>query len=67
MGNQCRVSNCACKNGRTDRDIVWDWDSGGNMYYVGRTLAPPVELHCIVHVQRRRGLLSNYFDHLSHL
>jgi len=30
----------------------------GNMYYVGCTLASPVEYHCAIHVRRRCGLLS---------
>ena len=30
----------------------------------GCTLAPPVEYHYTIRVQRRCGLLSDYFDHL---
>ena len=32
--------------------------------YMGCTLAPPEEYDCTVHVRRRCGLMSNYFDHL---
>jgi len=32
--------------------------------YMGCTLAPPGEYDCTVHVPRRCGLMSNYFDHL---
>jgi len=38
--------------------------AGGWSSMVGCTLAPPGEYHWIVHVRRRCGLLSNYFDHL---
>jgi len=31
-------------------------------YYVGVTLAPPVEYHCTIHVRRRRGLMPNNID-----
>jgi len=32
--------------------------------YMGCTLAPPEEYDWTVHVRRRCGLMSNYFDHL---
>jgi len=35
--------------------------------YTGCTLAPPGEYEWTVHVQRRCGLMSNYFDHLFYL
>jgi len=35
-----------------------------SMYWVGCTLAQPSEYKWTVHVLRRCGLLSNYFDHL---
>jgi len=33
--------------------------------YMGCTLAPPEEYDWTIHVRRRCGLMSNYFDHLS--
>jgi len=32
--------------------------------YIGRALAPPDECDWTVHVRRRCGLMSNYFNHL---
>jgi len=34
------------------------------MYKMGCTLAQPGEYDCTVHMWRRCGLMSNYFDHL---
>jgi len=53
-----------CKNG--DRDAVWVVDSGGPKKSCIRwvTLAQPGEYHWTVHVRRRCGLMSNYFDQL---
>ena len=35
--------------------------------YMGCTLAPPEEYDWTIHVRRRCGLMSNYFDHLLFL
>jgi len=32
--------------------------------YMGCTLSPPEEYGWTVHLRRRCGLMSNYFDHL---
>jgi len=51
-----------CKNGWTDRDAVWDLDSGGPKEACNRwgcTLAPPGEYQWTVHMRRRCGL--SYF------
>jgi len=68
-----------CKNGWIDRFAVWIVDSGGpkeaqvQSYlpgsanvptWEGSTLAPPGEYDWTVHLQRRCGLMSNYFDYL---
>ena len=39
---------------------------GANVPTWAGTLAPPVEYDWTVHLWRRCGLMSNYFDHLSH-
>jgi len=51
-----------CKNGSTDRDAVLDMDSDGPKQ--GCTFAQPGEYDRSVHVQRRCGLISNFFDNL---
>jgi len=56
-----------CKNGWANRDAVCNLDSGGPKEACIRrwcTLAPPIKYHGTVHVRRRCGLLSNYFDRL---
>ena len=56
-----------CKNGWTDRDAVWDLDSGGPKEACirwGANLAPPSVHHWTAYVRRRCDLLSNYFDDL---
>ena len=52
IGTFCRE---LCKNGQTDRFAVWIVDS---------RLAPPGEYDLTVHLWRRCGLMSNYFDQL---
>jgi len=43
----------------------WDLNMGGpKEACVGCTLAQPGEYHWTVHVRRRCGMLSSYFDHL---
>jgi len=55
-----------CKNGWTDRNSVWDLDSGGPKKALSGAvhLVPLSEYQWTNHVQRRCGLLSNYFYHL---
>ena len=56
-----------CKNSWTAIEIRLGFGLGRaqeSMYWVGCTLAPPDEYHWTVHVRRRCGLLSNFFDHL---
>jgi len=53
----------------TDQDGVWEVDSGGPEEVrsgYGCTLAPPGEYKWTVRVQRRCGIMSNYFDHSFH-
>jgi len=56
-----------CKNGCIDRDAVLDAECGGSRELCIRrecTLAQSGPYDWIVHVRRRCGLMSNYFDHL---
>jgi len=56
-----------CKNRYTDRDVVWFMDSGGPKepcIRLGFILKPTGEHDWTVHVRRRCGLLSDYFDRL---
>jgi len=56
-----------CRNRWTDRDVVWDVDSGGQKkarIRWGCTLAQPGTYNRTVHVRRRCVLLSNYFNYL---
>jgi len=70
-----------CKNSWTDQFAIWVVDSGrpkeaqvksylpggANVPTWEGTLAPPGEYDWIVHLRRRCGLMSNYFDHLLSL
>ena len=49
-----------------DFEVLRDGDMATvfGFLYMGCTLAPPEEYDSTVHVRRRCGLMSNYFDHL---
>jgi len=59
-----------CKNGWTDRFAFRLWTRVGrrkNKFSCIRQVTPICfQYHWAVHVRRRCGLLSNYFDHLLH-
>ena len=75
IGTFCRE---LCRNSWTNRFAIWIVDSGGpkearvQSYSPGGanvptwegTLTPPDEYDWTVHLRRRCGLRSNYFDHL---
>ena len=75
----CHTSE-PCKNGWTDRDAVWVEDSGRpkgpcirwgfrsphgkGQIFGGEWASHAGEYYWTVCLRRRRGLMSNYFDHL---
>jgi len=67
LGNICAKN---CRNRTVYVKIIASC-KGGDVFeflrhgvYMGCTLAPPGEYDWTVHVRRRFGLMSNYFDHL---